>query len=112
LQRHAGDGGGAFHWWPLASTVAGGPLLVGGLTAYRHQLPPFGRRCPRISSARAYGLCFPFRLSHSRRPTAVSPSSIRRASSRARSATSATPSCFSRSWRRAASAPLSVRYAW
>src|SRR4029077_4036037 len=84
LQGQARHGRGVVLRRQLTAAVPGGPLLVGRLTSKRHQPPPCGARCPRTSSASAYGFSFPFRFSRSRRPTAVSPSSTRRASSRAR----------------------------
>src|SRR2546421_4219862 len=93
----------------LPAPVAGGPFLVRRLAAKCHQLPPCDARWSSTSSASAYGFSFPFWFSRTRRPTAVSPSRTRLASSRARSATRAMTSCLSRSWRRVASVPLSVR---
>src|SRR5438094_108490 len=112
FHRHTGDRSGALLRGPLPGSIPGRPLLVRGLAAKRHQLPPCDARSPRTSSASVYGFSFPFRFSRSRRPTTVSPSSSRRASSRARSATKATTSCLTRCCRREVSAPLSLRKAW
>src|SRR5256885_7462684 len=109
LERHAGHRRRVFLRRQLSAAVPGGPFLVRRLAAKCHQLPPCDARWSSTSSASAYGFSFPFWFSRTRRPTAVSPSRTRRASSRARSATSAMTSCLRRSWRRVASVPLSVR---